>query len=151
MFNSDNWNYPDPYVIEVDVKTTDLDSYGHVNNAVYMRWMDECARAHSKAVGIDCDEAQDYGFGMAVRESRIRYLSAAFEGEKLLIGNWIGHNDSRLRINRVFQIIRPKDEMTLLSANLDYVCINIDTGRASKMPDLFHEVYATNLGKVEIF
>lgn len=148
---TDSWNHPDPYVIEVEVKNTDLDSYGHVNNAVYMRWMDECARDHSKADGIDCDEAQDYGFGMAVRESRIRYLSAAFEGEKILIGNWIGYNDGRLRINRVFQIIRPDDNMTLLSANLDYVCINIKTGRASKMPDLFREVYATNLGKIEIF
>jgi len=149
--NPDDWNYPNPFVIQVDVKSADLDSYGHVNNAVYMRWLDECAREHSKADGIDCDEAQEYGFGMAVRESRIRYLSAAFEGESILIGNWIGFNDGRLRINRIFQIIRPEDNMSLLTANLDYVCINIATGRASKMPDLFRKVYATNLGKLEVF
>jgi len=85
-----SWNNDNPFAITVEAQPADMDSYGHVNNAVYMRWLDECARAHSKQVGIDCDEAQQYGFGMAVRESRITYLAPAYAGETLLVGNWIG-------------------------------------------------------------
>jgi len=137
----DHWDHPQPFTVEVVVQEADIDSYQHVNNSVYIRWLDECARQNSKQAGIDPDTAIDLGFGMAVRDSYVTYLLAAHLGEKLLVGNWMSKHDGKLRATRQFQIIRPSDGATIARATLDYVCINIKSGRPSKMPELFKSNY----------
>lgn len=137
----DAWDFPNPFIIEVSAEEADIDSYNHVNNSVYVRWFDECAREHSKAVGVDTDAAKELGNGMAVRESNIQYLRSAYLGDKIQVANWIVKNDGRLRATRHFQLIRESDGATLVRANLDYVCIDIATGRPSRMPTLFQEKY----------
>lgn len=136
-----NWDQSPQFMYRVIVDNSAIDSYAHVNNSVYLRWLDECARAHSFELGIDCDQAVEFGFGMAVRESRVSYLAAGFENETLIVGTSIVQNDLKLRIVREFQIIRPSDGATLIRAEIDYVCINIKTGRPSKMPNEFKELY----------
>lgn len=135
------WDFPNPFIIEVAAEASDIDSYNHVNNSVYVRWFDECARQHSKAVGVDTDAARELGNGMAVRESNIQYLRSAYLGDKVQVANWIVENDGRLRATRHFQLIRVSDGVTLVRAKLDYVCINIATGKPSRMPKLFQEKY----------
>ncbi len=138
-----NWDHPNPFVIEVAAQQSDIDSYEHVNNSVYIRWLDECARENSKSVGIDPDTASELGFGMAVRDSHVTYLAAAHLGDDVLVGNWMTKNDGRLRATRQFQIIRKSDGVTLIRATLDYVCINIQSGRPCKMPALFRDNYSS--------
>ncbi len=141
------WDYPNPFIIEVTAEETDIDSYNHVNNSVYVRWFDECARDHSKAVGVDTDAAAELGNGMAVRESNIQYLSSAYLGDKVLVANWIVKNDGRLRATRHFQLIRQSDGATLVRAKLDYVCIDIATGKPCRMPKLFQDKYCDERDK----
>ncbi|MFT5693133.1 MAG: acyl-CoA thioester hydrolase [Oceanicoccus sp.] len=136
------WDFPDPFLIPMTVQETDIDSYGHANNSVYVRWFDQCARTHSKSVGVDTENATALGFGMAVKESAISYNASAYLGDHILVANWLTANDFRLRATRHFQIIRSVDGLTLARADMDYVCINIATGRPSRMPVLFKEKYA---------
>ncbi len=138
---NDTWDYPDPFIISVSARKEDIDSYQHVNNSVYVRWFDECAREHSKAVGIDTEDASELGYGMAVRDSQITYHVAARQGERVLVGNWLTECDGRLRASRQFQIVRESDGVTLARAKLDYICIKIDSGKPSKMPELFRQTY----------
>jgi len=140
-YNLLDWDHPSPFVAAITVHAADIDSYGHANNSVYVRWFDDCARAHSKQLGIDADQALALGYGMAVHESHIRYIASAYLDEKLLLATWIMENDGRLRISRRFQLIRASDKAVLARARLDYVCINLKTGRASKMPTLFKQGY----------
>ncbi len=135
------WVKPCPFVLKVRVEAADIDSYQHVNNSVYVRYLDECARENSKSMGINPDTASELGYGMAVRDSHVTYLAAAHLGDTLLVGNWMTKNDGRLRATRQFQIIRESDGVTVVRATLDYVCINIQTGRPSKMPALFKNHY----------
>ncbi len=139
---SDLWDYPEPYVINVSVLESDIDSYQHVNNSVYPRWIDECARQHSKAVGVDTDGAAVLGYGMAVRESRITYYAPAYLGEDVLVANWLTLCDGKLRASRHFQILRKSDGVTLARASMDFICIKIESGKPSRMPTLFRESYA---------
>jgi acyl-CoA thioester hydrolase len=46
-------------------------------------------------------------------------------------------NDGKLRIERRFQIRRQSDGETLLRALLHYVCIDLHSGRARRMPEEF--------------
>jgi acyl-CoA thioester hydrolase len=46
-------------------------------------------------------------------------------------------NDGKLRIERRFQIRRKADGQTLVRALIHYVCIDLQTGKAKRMPAEF--------------
>ena len=78
---------------------------------------------------------------MAVHEVRLRYISPALPGDQLRGGNWLVKNDGRLRATRRFQILRESDGLTLLRGEIDYVCIEISSGRPKRLPPRFLEAY----------
>jgi acyl-CoA thioester hydrolase len=131
------WDLPAPFVQSRVVAPDEIDSYGHVNNAVYVAWLDECAWGHSIAMGIPPERCRALNRGMAVWRTQINYLGAALAGERVEVATWPVYNDHRLRIDRRFQIRRPGDDSTLLRALLHYVCIDLQTGKARRMPAEF--------------
>jgi acyl-CoA thioester hydrolase len=139
------WDHADPFVLPVSVTEADIDGFGHVNNAVYLRWLTECAWAHSAAVGLPEDVCVALRRGMAVRSIHLDLLASAYLGDALLVGDWLTANDRRLRATRTFQIVDPARRVTLLRGHVDYVCINLDTGRPARMPAEFLERYAITL------
>jgi acyl-CoA thioester hydrolase len=40
-------DFPAAHVIELSVQPEDIDAYGHVNNAVYLNWLDRAAWSHT--------------------------------------------------------------------------------------------------------
>lgn len=139
------WDHPEPFTIPVTVAPDDIDAYGHVNNAVYIRWLSQCAWAHSTAVGLSEQDCVEMRRGMAVHSMLINMVAAGYLGDELLVGDWVSANNGRLRATRVFQIVNPATETTLLRGTIDYVCINLDNGRATRMPPEFVKRYAVTL------
>jgi acyl-CoA thioester hydrolase len=74
---------------------------------------------------------------MAVWRTQINYLGAAREGDTVQVATWPVFNDARLRIDRRFQVRSTSDGETLLRALLHYVCIDLATGKARRMPPEF--------------
>lgn len=142
---TDLWDHANPFFIPITVAEDDIDSYGHVNNVVYVRWLSECAWAHSAAVGLPEEACVALRRGMAVRTFHIDLLAAAYLGDELLVGDWVSANDRRLRATRLFQIVNPAKEVTLLRGRIDYVCINLDNGRPVRMPPEFLDRYTITL------
>lgn len=131
------WDYPEPFVIEVTASEEDIDGYGHVNNAVYVSWLDRCAFEHCDEVGLTADQCRELNRGMAAIRHEIDYIAAAYEGDQILVGDWVTVNDGKLRAQRRFQIIRVKDNRTLLRCVSNYVCTNLTNGRPARMPESF--------------
>lgn len=144
---SAEWDHLQPFVLPVTVAADDIDSYGHVNNAVYIRWLADCAWAHSAAVGLPEETCVALRRGMAVRSIHVDLLAAAYLGDELLVADWVTSNDRRLRATRTYQIVNPARNVTLLRGHIDYVCINLDTGRATRMPPEFLERYEVTLAR----
>ena len=142
MNGQPDWDLEDPFVIEVTVGEDSIDSYGHVNNAVYLSWLEQCAWAHSAAVGFPEEKCLEMERGMAVRRMGLEYLAACFEGDRVLVGNWVVANDGRLRATRRFQVINISRNETALRGEILYVCMNLATGRPVRMPREFAAAYA---------
>lgn len=138
------WDHPEPFVIQIDVLPDDIDSFRHVNNAVYLRWLTECAWAHSAAVGLPELRCVELRRGMAVRSIQIDLLSPAFLGDHIWVANWLT-NKTRLRASRVYQVVRKRDGLTLLRGTVDFVCIDLDSGKPVRMPQVFDEGYQATL------
>jgi len=135
------WELPGAHVIELAVEPQDIDAYGHVNNAVYLTWLDRVAWSHSAALGIPVERCVERRRGMAAQRIEIEYLKAALAGDAVALGTWIVASDARLRVVRRFQVRRVGDGATLARARVDYVCINLDSGRAARMPEEFVHAY----------
>jgi acyl-CoA thioester hydrolase len=136
-----SWDLDGPHVLRVRALPEHIDGYGHVNNAVYVRWLDECAWSHSTALGLPPQACSALGRGMAVWRTQVNYLRPAFDGDEIEIGTWLLRNDGRLRIDRRFQMRRVADGETLLVALIHYVCIDLKSGRPARMPAEFIERY----------
>jgi acyl-CoA thioester hydrolase len=131
------WDLPEPFIHERVAVHTEIDGYGHVNNAIYVAWLDGCAWAHSISRGITPELCRRLNRGMAVWRTQLNYLGAALEGDVIEVATWPVLNDTRLRIERRFQVRRKATGETLLRALLHYVCIDLQTGKARRMPEEF--------------
>jgi acyl-CoA thioester hydrolase len=139
-----HWQLPTPHIVELNVQPADIDAYGHVNNSVYLTWLDRAAWSHSAALGMPLADCLALRRGMAAQRIEIEYLRAAVAADQVRIGTWIVQSDARLRCARRFQVWRPRDRATLARAGVDYVCINLDSGRAARMPESFTRAYVVS-------
>jgi len=140
------WDFGNPHVVTLEVLAADIDAYDHVNNSVYLSWLDQAAWSHSATLGLSLEQCVALRRGMAAHRTEIDYLRAALLGDRVFVGTWIVNTDAKLRVERRFQIRRATDGETLSRARIDYVCINLDSGRAVRMPDSFRNAYIVSAG-----
>lgn len=136
-----NWDLATPFVIDLSVGTDDIDGLGHANNAVYVTWLERCAWRHSQRLGLDLSEYRRLDRAMAVVRHEIDYLAAAYESDELQLGTWIVESDQKLKMTRRFQLVRPRDGVTLLRAHTTFCCIELSSGRPKRMPPEFIDGY----------
>lgn len=127
------------HVVEIRVDDTDIDAYEHVNNSVYLQWCDRAAWSHSLALGVSVEDCVALRRGMVVHRAELDFVRGALRGDAVTAGTAIIATDRKLRVTRRFEI-RRGDEL-LAAARLDYVCMNLDTGRAARMPPEFIAAY----------
>jgi acyl-CoA thioester hydrolase len=144
--NGTDWDYATPHVVTLEVVASDIDAYNHVNNSVYLSWFDKAAWSHSTALGIPLEECTRIRRGMAAHRAEIDYQKAAVLGDQVAVATWIVSTDNRLRVERRFQVRRTANAETLARARTDYVCINLDSGRACRMPESFSKAYVPTVG-----
>ena len=137
----DEWDLPTPFILEHRVASEDIDGLGHANNTSYTKWCERVSWAHSGALGITLDTYQAMRRAMVIRRCEYDYLRAAYEGEPLQLATWVVGCDGVIRIVRRFQIRDPRSRATLLRARIEFVCIDLDSGRAARMPEAFATAY----------
>lgn len=132
---------PQAFTLEHRVVLEEIDEYQHVNNAVYLQWLDRIAWTHSAALGMSLESCLALRRGMAVRHTCIDYLEAAVLEDALLLATWLVACDRRLRCTRRFEILRLADGKRVADAEIEYFCLNLDTGRPCRFPREFVECY----------
>ena len=140
-YDSFDWDYKNPHVLKFKVFKENIDVLGHVNNKIYLDWCELVSWDHSKSLGITPITYQELRCACVVVKNKIEYLGSLFENDSVVISTWITETDSKLKLSRLFQVIRVKDNKTVFRSNVDYVCINLDTYRPTRMPALFKEAY----------
>jgi acyl-CoA thioester hydrolase len=121
------------YEYQIEVTANDVDRNGHVNNVVYIQWMQDAAIAHARVSG--CTKAsQAAGATWVVRTHHIEYLIPAFAGDKITALTWPA-NFQRVRSLRKYKFVRATDEAVIARAETDWVFINAKTGRPQSIPE----------------
>jgi acyl-CoA thioester hydrolase len=114
-----------PFEMMVSVSPGDIDEQDHVNNTVYLRWVQEVATAHWRAVASR--EAQE-SVGWVVLRHEIDYKAPACLNDKIVLRTWVG-KATRLTFERFTEIRRSGDGQVLSKARTLWCPINARTGR----------------------
>jgi acyl-CoA thioester hydrolase len=119
-----------PFEISVAVMPADIDEQNHVNNTVYLRWVQEVATAHWQ--GIASSEAQGE-IAWVVLRHEIDYKAPACLDDEIVLRTWVG-KATRLTFERFTEILRRSDGQLLSKARTLWCPTNAQTGRPVRVP-----------------
>ena len=107
-----------------------IDELGHVNNAVWVQWIQTIAVAHWHSV---CDPAHHDAYFWVVVRHEIDYLRAAFEGDRILGRTWVGEAPKGARFDRLVEFVGA-DGKTCVRARTSWAIIDRTSGRPIRVP-----------------
>ncbi|MEK6612591.1 MAG: thioesterase family protein [Gemmatimonadota bacterium] len=122
---------PEHFDLPLSVAPGDIDDLGHVNNVVYLHWVQDAAIAHWSAAATA--EQQAEVAWVAIRHE-IDYKHPAMPGDAIIARTWVGTADSH-RFERHTEILRATDDKVLARARTLWCPINRATGRLTRVSD----------------
>jgi acyl-CoA thioester hydrolase len=116
-----------------------IDENGHVNNVVYVQWMQDVAVLHANATGCT-DRTRDIGATWVARSHQIEYLNPAFVGDQIEALTWVA-NFRKVRSLRRYRFVRVSDDVVLARGETDWVLMDTRKGRPRAIPDQVSGVF----------
>ena len=123
---------PGAYTMRRRVEWRDVDSAEHVNNAVYLSYMEESAIEQSASIDWPMTRMRDEGFGMIARRHLFDYRHQAVLGDELDVTTYLSE-PRRSSIIRNFIVARPNGEIVARSRSL-YICVNLEKNTPMRIP-----------------
>lgn len=122
-----------PFSMERQVETMDLDVYGHVNNVIYINYAEEAAAQEFASRGWPPDRLAEANLSIAIRRVHIQYLSIASWGERLTVST---HNISVRETggSRYVGITRT-DGSSVAECILDWELVEPKSGEGQPLPE----------------
>ena len=108
MPRTDDWDIDTPFVTRFVVGEAHIDRLNHMNNAVYLSFLEKVAWQHTEALGIGWQSYVDLDAACVVHRHELDYLIPAYLGDELDVATWIEENDGRLAMWRAFQMALSK-------------------------------------------
>lgn len=121
------------HVCEITVRSYECDGYGHVNNAVYLNYLEVARHEYLRALGLSFDELRAAGVGLLVARVSIDYRSPALVDERLTIRT---EPLKRMRIGGILGQRITRGERLVAEAQVTWVSVNA-SGRPAPLPTEF--------------
>ena len=118
-----------PFDLTRRVEARDLDERAHVNNVVYLQWVQDAAAAHWSALAPE--GAMGEIAWVALRHE-IDYLKPARLGDDVSITTWVGVADG-LSFERFTEMRRTSDDVLLARARTLWCPVDSRTGRPRRV------------------
>jgi acyl-CoA thioester hydrolase len=119
------------FEMTISVLPADIDELNHVNNAVYLRWVQNVATSHWRALA-NADAQKNIGW--VVLRHEIDYKTPACLGDEIVLRTWVG-KATRLTFERFTEIRRQNDLELLSQARTLWVPINVRTGKPTRISE----------------
>ena len=107
-----------------------IDELGHVNNAVWVKWIQQVAVSHWESVA---DGAHKDAYFWVVVRHEIDYLRAAHEGDCITARTWVGDAPQGARFDR-FVEFTGADGKLCVRARTQWAIIDKALGRPIRVP-----------------
>ena len=121
---------------QFDVRSYELDAWGHVNNAVYNNYMEEAATRASADAGFGRDWYFSRHRAWVIRHLTIRYLMPLHYGELVEMRTWVS-DFRRTYSHREYDLRRLEDGQPVMRGRARWVYVDLDTIRPVRIPQEF--------------
>ena len=118
------------FEMELTAGPEHIDELGHVNNAVWVQWIQQVAVAHSYSVA---EPQHDAAYYWVVVRHEIDYLRAAVEGDRIIARTWVGEAPQGARFDRLMEFTGP-DGKICVRAKTQWAIIDKALGRPIRVP-----------------
>lgn len=125
----------DIYTKQIKVKAEHIDQLKHVNNVVYLQWVQDIAKEHwqsKKLVEFD----QQYSW--MVVDHFLQYKSQAFLGELISIHTYIEKN-AGVKSTRIVEFW--KEDKLLVKATTNWALIELESGKPRRVPNEIDDLF----------
>ena len=119
-----------PFTRPFTATAADIDELGHVNNAVWVRWIQDMATAHWAAVA---DPAHVEAYIWVVTRHEIDYRGNVALGESVTAKTWIEKQPRGATFDRRVEFVNAAGK-TIVSANTTWAMIDRASGRLCRVP-----------------
>jgi len=135
---------PGVFRLRRQVKWGDIDGAQHVNNAVYLAYMEDCAMRAATAHKWPLARMQAEGVAIVARRHHIEYRQPALLGDELELVTWLSDVGWTSAV-RHYAVTRVSDDALLARARSILVWTDADTERPSSIPVAFLKDLAPNI------
>jgi acyl-CoA thioester hydrolase len=122
------------------VEEADLDELEHVNNAVYLMYIETAAREHALREGFGLENFKAQGVIPIVRSHHVTYFKPALRGETLLISTEV-KDVSGVKAVRHNEVKRAGTRELLVEALTEWVWLDVKTLRPKRVPAAIREAF----------
>jgi acyl-CoA thioester hydrolase len=119
-----------PFEMTFTAQADDIDVMGHVNNAVWVRWMEAIATAHWESLA-PADSVESIVW--VVTRHEIDYRGNVREGESVTARTWVAEPPKGARFDRLIEFIGP-DGKPRVSARTTWAMVDKASGRIARVP-----------------
>ena len=115
------------------IRQYECDAFGHVNNANYLRLMQETAFDASAAAGYDLERYRQLGHHWLIRATEIEYLRPLVYGDTVEVSTWVT-DFRRVSSRRVYQFNLVGSGEPVARAHTDWVYLDAESGQPASIP-----------------
>lgn len=125
-----------PFRMRRPVMWRDIDGAGHLNNAAYLAYVEDCQVQMLNHFDWPPSRWHQSGFVLSVKDCRIEYYQPAFLEEELEISAFISEVDANTAVHR-YTFKRTKDKTILALAHMTRQCVELHTQKPTLFPPGF--------------
>ena len=116
---------------EIIISKNDLDDLNHVNNVIYIHWVQEIAKNHWKNL-VSNEIIKNYFW--VLLEHEIKYLNPAFLNDKSRLKTYIEKTDG-VKSSRIVEIYNKDTNKLLVTSKTIWCLINAKTGKPNRITE----------------
>jgi len=125
------------------VEWRDIDAAGHVNNAIYAHFAEDCGLQAQQAYGWPVTRLDETGCRIVAARQRIEYKSPARLNDELAITTWLSHVEPTSML-RHYLIRRGSDGQLLTQIRTIYRWVDAQTYAPVDIPQVYRDDLAAN-------
>ncbi len=127
---------PAPFIHALAARPEDIDDLGHVNNVVYLRWVQEVATAHwlAKSTPLLRD-----AHAWVVLRHEIDYRAPVYLGDALVGQTWVGKAEGA-RFERFVRLL--KNDVPVAEAKTIWCLLDSASGKPKRIPPEIEKLLA---------
>ncbi len=136
-------NDRDVFCLNVTVSEADIDELDHVNNVVYVSWVQDAAAQHWKSAAPPELRSQ---CRWVVLRHEIDYLVSAVQGENLEVFTWVDA-PTGARQTRYVSIQRASNHQVMAYAKSSWCLLDPSTGKPKRITEVIVKAFGLKEGK----